>query len=83
MSDLSKLTVLPFIGLLKTKADIPLCLIDLSVVANKTAPSDSKAFVIQAFVPFTTYELPLSLAIVEAAPASLPFPRKVFKFLQK
>mmetsp|Transcript_8249 Transcript_8249/g.15020 ORF Transcript_8249/g.15020 Transcript_8249/m.15020 type:complete len:216 (-) Transcript_8249:456-1103(-) len=55
-------------------AEIPLCFRDLSVVAKTMAVEASWAFVIQAFVPFSVYESPVFTAVVEAAPASLPFP---------
>mmetsp|Transcript_1151 Transcript_1151/g.3226 ORF Transcript_1151/g.3226 Transcript_1151/m.3226 type:complete len:239 (+) Transcript_1151:88-804(+) len=55
-------------------AEMPLCFRDLSVVAKTTAASASRALVIQALVPFKTKWSPLSTAVVDAAPASEPFP---------
>lgn len=46
----------------------------LSVVANTTAALASYAFVIQAFVPLIIQSSPSLVAVVDAAPASLPFP---------
>lgn len=45
-----------------------------SVVANTTAQSASWALVIQALVPLSTHSLPSLVAVVAAAPASLPLP---------
>ena len=77
----------PFVGLGTIKALIPLCFLLLSVVAKTTVASDSKPFVIHAFVPFKTYSLSFSTAVVLAAPASLPLPvrggkKKEFKTLE-
>lgn len=47
---------------------------DLSVLAKTTAAEASQELVIQALVPFRTHESPSARAVVEAAPASLPFP---------
>lgn len=47
---------------------------DLSVLAKTTVAEASHALVIQALVPFRTHESPSARAVVEAAPASLPFP---------
>mmetsp|Transcript_54463 Transcript_54463/g.60877 ORF Transcript_54463/g.60877 Transcript_54463/m.60877 type:complete len:253 (+) Transcript_54463:1265-2023(+) len=55
-------------------AEIPLCLRLLSVVANTTAASASYALVIQALVPLIIQSSPSFVAVVEAAPASDPFP---------
>mmetsp|Transcript_1555 Transcript_1555/g.2199 ORF Transcript_1555/g.2199 Transcript_1555/m.2199 type:complete len:215 (+) Transcript_1555:234-878(+) len=55
-------------------AEIPLCLSDLSVVANTIAADASYALVIHPFVPLITHSSPSKVAVVEAAPASLPFP---------
>lgn len=46
----------------------------LSVLAKTTAAEASQALVIQALVPFRTHESPSARAVVDAAPASLPFP---------
>ena len=66
----------PCVGLGTTKAEIPLCLSDLSVVAKTTVASDSYPFVIQALVPFNFHPPDDFTAVVDAAPASLPFPNK-------
>lgn len=47
---------------------------DLSVLAKTTVAEASHELVIQALVPFRTHESPSARAVVEAAPASLPFP---------
>lgn len=44
------------------------------MVAKTTVAEASQELVIQALVPFRTHESPSSWAVVEAAPASLPFP---------
>lgn len=44
------------------------------MLAKTTAAEASQELVIQALVPFRTQESPSSRAVVEAAPASLPFP---------
>lgn len=64
----------PLIGFGTINAEIPLCFKLLSVVAKTTAALLSKPFVIQHFVPFKIHLSPLSFAVVEAAPASDPFP---------
>jgi len=56
------------------KAESPLCLSDLSVVAITMAASASCALVIHAFVPSNTHSSPSSVAVVEAAAASEPLP---------
>ena len=45
-----------------------------SILILTTEASASYPFVIQAFVPFKTQWSPFNTAVVEAAPASLPFP---------
>lgn len=47
---------------------------DRSVLAKTTVAEASQELVIQALVPFRTHESPSARAVVEAAPASLPFP---------
>lgn len=56
------------------KALMPLCFLLLSVVAKTTQASDSYPLVIHALVPLSFQLLPELIAVVEAAPASLPFP---------
>ena len=58
-----------------------LCLSFLSVVANTTVADASQELVIQALVPFSTHSSPSCKAVVEAAPASLPFPAVQIKTL--
>lgn len=64
----------PAVGLGTTKAEIPLCFRDLSVVAKTTVASDSYPLVIHALVPFNFQPFGVATAVVEAAPASLPLP---------
>ena len=66
----------PSLSVSTTNAEMPLCFLLLSVVANTMAALASCALVIQAFVPEMVYDFPSdeSVAFVEAAPASLPFP---------
>ena len=51
---------------------MPLCFLALSVVANTTKPSACQLLVIQDLVPFNNQPPASFLAVVEAAPASLP-----------
>lgn len=44
------------------------------MLAKTTVAEASQQLVIQALVPFRTHESPSARAVVEAAPASLPFP---------
>ena len=67
----------PGVSMGTMKALMPLCFMDLSVVAKATIPLAWWALVIQALVPFRTHLSPASLAVVEAAPASLPLPGSV------
>lgn len=46
------------------------------MLANTTVAEASQELVIQALVPLRTHESPSSRAVVEAAPASLPFPAR-------
>lgn len=46
------------------------------MLAKTTVAEASQLLVIQALVPFRTHESPSSRAVVEAAPASLPFPAR-------
>ena len=64
----------PWVGLSTINALIPVCFFDLSVVANNTIPSASKAFVIHDFEPLSINLFPSDLAVVNAAPASEPLP---------
>lgn len=64
----------PGVGMGTRKALMPLFCKDLSVLAKTTVAEASQQLVIQALVPFRTHESPSARAVVEAAPASLPFP---------
>ena len=64
----------PWIGFGTMMADMPLCFRFLSVVARTMAASLSKPLVIHDLVPFRIQSEPSDLAVVEAAPASEPFP---------
>ena len=70
--------VIPGVLFMSTmKQEIPLCLSVLSVVA-KTTPNDASfELVIHALLPFSIQWSPSSLAVVLAAPASLPLPGSV------
>ena len=58
---------------------LTLCFNDLSVVANTIAALDSCAFVIHAFVPLIKKPPSTLAAVVDAAPASEPFPKILWK----
>lgn len=64
----------PLMGLGTMNAEIPLCLRLLSVVAKTTDALLSKPLVIQHFVPLRIHLSTASFAVVDAAPASDPFP---------
>ena len=71
--------VTPGVSISTMKQEIPLCLSDLSVVAKTKPYAASLELVIHALLPFRIQWSPPSLAVVLAAPASLPFPGSVYQ----